>query len=105
MGTTTRPTTIRKTRTKKRSYRDHDDITTTTSPIKKKRGRPRKKKSKNNIDYDNDTPPQGILPSLWYTREAGLHIFVIEKILGWKTRPIYNYDVNVQTLNLTINQI
>merc|ERR1711862_543235 len=80
-------------------------ITTTTSPIKKKRSRPRKKKSKNNIDYDNDTPPQGILPSLWYTREAGLHIFVIEKILGWNTRPIYNYDVNVQTLNLTINQI
>jgi len=31
-------------------------------------------------------PPSGTLPSLWYSRECCLHIFVVEKILSWKRR-------------------
>jgi hypothetical protein len=33
-----------------------------------------------------DAPPPGELSSLWYSREDKLHIFVAEKICGWKTR-------------------
>lgn len=33
-----------------------------------------------------DAPPPGELASLWYSREDRLHIFVAEKICGWKTR-------------------
>ena len=35
-----------------------------------------------------EAPPSGVLPSLWYSRECVLHVWVIEKILGWKIRPI-----------------
>lgn len=35
-----------------------------------------------------DPPPPGVLPSLWYSRECVMHVFVIEKIIGWKTRPV-----------------
>lgn len=35
-----------------------------------------------------EAPPPGVLGSLWYSRECVLHVFVIEKILGWKTRPM-----------------
>ena len=34
-----------------------------------------------------DSPPPGVLPSLWYSRESCIHIWVIEKIIGWKKRP------------------
>ena len=38
--------------------------------------------------YDIESPPSGTIGSLWYSREPFLHVFVIEKILGWKTRPV-----------------
>lgn len=34
-----------------------------------------------------DAPPPGTISTLWYSREAFLHVFVLEKICGWKTRP------------------
>ena len=34
-----------------------------------------------------ESPPAGVLPSLWYSRECYIHVWVIEKIIGWKTRP------------------
>lgn len=33
-----------------------------------------------------DAPPPGTLNTLWYSRELFLHVFVMEKILAWKTR-------------------
>jgi len=38
--------------------------------------------------YDIESPPPGELNCLWYSREPFLHVFVLEKILGWKTRPV-----------------
>lgn len=38
--------------------------------------------------YDIEGPPSGTLNHLWYSREPFLHVFVIDKILGWKTRPV-----------------
>jgi hypothetical protein len=35
-----------------------------------------------------DSPPPGTLNTLWYSRECYLHIFVVEKIVGWKRRPV-----------------
>lgn len=35
-----------------------------------------------------EPPPSGVLSTLWYSKECYLHIFVMEKICGWKTRPI-----------------
>jgi len=35
-----------------------------------------------------DAPPPGCLGPLWYSRECVLHIFVVEKVVGWKRRPI-----------------
>jgi hypothetical protein len=34
-----------------------------------------------------EAPPPGALSSLWYSRECFLHVFVLDKICGWKTRP------------------
>ena len=34
-----------------------------------------------------ESPPSGVLSTLWYSRECFLHVFVLEKICGWKTRP------------------
>lgn len=34
-----------------------------------------------------DSPTPGVLSTLWYSRECFLHVFVMEKICGWKTRP------------------
>jgi len=34
-----------------------------------------------------EAPPPGVLSTLWYSRECFLHVFVMEKICGWKTRP------------------
>ena len=33
-----------------------------------------------------DSPPPGVLNSLWYSSEAFLSVFVLEKVYGWKTR-------------------
>lgn len=33
-----------------------------------------------------EPPPTDILPSLWYSRENCIHVWVIEKIIGWKKR-------------------
>ncbi len=38
--------------------------------------------------YDVEAPPNGTIGSLWYSKEQFLHVFVIEKILAWKTRPV-----------------
>ena len=35
-----------------------------------------------------DSPPPGVLPNLWYSREEVLHLWVIEKVIGWRTRPV-----------------
>jgi Chromo (CHRromatin Organisation MOdifier) domain len=35
-----------------------------------------------------EAPPPGELSSLWYSKECFLHVFVAEKICGWKTRPV-----------------
>ena len=40
------------------------------------------------LAYAGDTPPEGTLSTLWYSREIFLNIFVLEKILGWKLRPV-----------------
>lgn len=39
-----------------------------------------------NMTPSIEGPPPGVLPSLWYSRECCLHIYVIEKILSWKKR-------------------
>lgn len=33
-----------------------------------------------------EAPPSDILPSLWYSRESCIHVWVVEKIIGWKKR-------------------
>jgi len=39
------------------------------------------------MELGGDGPPAGTLPSLWYSSESMLQLFVIEKIMGWKSRP------------------
>ena len=36
-----------------------------------------------------DSPPPGTLSTLWYSNEAYLHVFVLERVCGWKTRPAF----------------
>jgi len=58
-----------------------------------------------------EAPPPGVLGSLWYSRESVLHIWVVEKIIGWKTRSVTKLkwtDPNAvkcldQTVAATIN--
>lgn len=42
----------------------------------------------NRADHQVDAPPPGVLANLWYSREEVLHLWVIEKVIGWKTRPV-----------------
>lgn len=35
-----------------------------------------------------EAPPPGVLANLWYSREQVLHVWSLEKIIGWKTRPL-----------------
>lgn len=42
----------------------------------------------NRADHQVDAPPPGVLANLWYSREEVLHLWVIEKVIGWKTRPL-----------------
>ena len=37
-------------------------------------------------------PPEGALSTLWYSREVFLNIFVLEKVVGWKTRPVVQLE-------------
>jgi chromodomain-helicase-DNA-binding protein 7 len=39
-----------------------------------------------------DAPPPGVLSSLWYSREQVLHIWVVDKILGWRIRPVTSLE-------------
>lgn len=39
-----------------------------------------------------DSPPPGVLANLWYSREQVLHVFVLEKVIAWKRRPIANLE-------------
>mmetsp|Transcript_6483 Transcript_6483/g.12211 ORF Transcript_6483/g.12211 Transcript_6483/m.12211 type:complete len:1937 (+) Transcript_6483:1878-7688(+) len=50
-----------------------------------------------------EAPPSDVLPSLWYSRENCIHIWVVEKIIGWKTRQkvgIEWKDESIRELNL-----
>jgi hypothetical protein len=49
-----------------------------------------------------DAPPPGELSSLWYSREDKLHIFVAEKICGWKTRIAFGL-VDAEGTHLTLD--
>lgn len=40
------------------------------------------------FEGDIESPPPGTLSALWYSRESFLHIFVMEKIVGWKMRSV-----------------
>ena len=40
------------------------------------------------IKYEIESPPPGELSCLWYSQEQFAHVYCIEKILGWKTRPV-----------------
>ena len=40
--------------------------------------------------YEIQSPPPGQLSCLWYSRESFRHVFAVEKVLGWKTRPVVN---------------
>jgi hypothetical protein len=44
--------------------------------------------SANLASDDIESPPTGVLSALWYSRECFLHVFVLEKVVGWKTRPV-----------------
>jgi len=39
-----------------------------------------------------DAPPPGVLSAMWYSRECFLHVFVVEKIMGWKRRPVASLE-------------
>jgi len=63
---------------------DADNTTTGTDTAEPEVGRP----GEFIINPDDvESPPSGTLASLWYSRESLLHIWVIDKIIGWKTRP------------------
>lgn len=47
-----------------------------------------------------EAPPPGTLSTLWYSREIYLHIFSVEKICGWKTRPKVELVVKNTTVRL-----
>jgi hypothetical protein len=42
------------------------------------------------INGTGDVPPPGVLSTLWYSRESFWHIFVLEKVVGWKTRTVFS---------------
>lgn len=35
-----------------------------------------------------EAPPPGVLSNLWYSREPVLHVWVVEKVLAWRKRPV-----------------
>lgn len=39
-----------------------------------------------------DAPPPGWLNTLWYSRECFIHVFVAEKIVGWKRRHLTSLE-------------
>lgn len=41
------------------------------------------------VNGTGDVPPPGALSTLWYSRECFWHIFVLEKVVGWKTRTVF----------------
>jgi len=46
-------------------------------------------------DYDPnqiEAPPQGVISSLWYSRECVLHVWAIERIIGWKARHVVTLE-------------
>lgn len=44
------------------------------------------------VMYEVEAPPPGQLHCLWYSREVFLHVFALEKVLGWKTRPVVKLE-------------
>ena len=51
--------------------------------------------------YEIESPPPGHLSCLWYSREPFRHVFVAEKILGWKTRPV----LKLETCETAVNKV
>ena len=51
------------------------------------------------IKYEIESPPPGELNCLWYSKEQFSHVFCIEKILGWKTRPVMTLESCVNPEN------
>jgi hypothetical protein len=52
-----------------------------------------------------DTPPPGELNTLWYSREAFLHMFVLEKVTSWKTRTTFSLvDAQDQVVDLNVQE-
>jgi SNF2 family DNA or RNA helicase len=47
------------------------------------------------IIHEIESPPTGHLHCLWYSREPFLHVFVLDKILGYKTRPVMTLETCV----------
>lgn len=43
-------------------------------------------------DLEGDSPPPGTLSTLWYSREFFLSTYVLEKIIGWKSRPVVKLE-------------
>jgi len=55
------------------------------------------------VGFQIEAPPAGILPSLWYSRESCIHVWVIEKIIGWKTR--YKFELTHNDESLPFKQL
>ena len=49
------------------------------------------------VIHEIESPPPGHLHCLWYSREPFLHVFVLEKVLGYKTRPVIKLCVTNKT--------
>ena len=39
-----------------------------------------------------EAPPPGTLSTLWYSREIFLNVFIVEKVLAWKTRAVTSLE-------------
>lgn len=44
------------------------------------------------VMHEIESPPPGHLNCLWYSKEEFLHVFAMEKVLGWKTRPVVKLE-------------
>ena len=44
------------------------------------------------VIHEIEPPPPCHLHCLWYSREPFLHVFVLEKVLGYKTRPVIKLE-------------
>ncbi len=55
-------------------------------------------------NHNIEAPPPGVLSSLWYSREGVFqNVWVIEKILGWKTRS--KFEIKYKDESLKLNKV